>query len=126
MYWFIKAFKQGLDFSGRARRKEYWMYMLFYILIIFLLFLIFVFASAHIRNEWPVRLLMIFMLPGILPGLAVTIRRLHDIGKSGFWIFIAYVPVIGGIWLLSLMTVEGDYHENKYGPNPKLTKTIIT
>jgi uncharacterized membrane protein YhaH (DUF805 family) len=54
-----------------------------------------------------------------LPALAVTVRRLHDTGKSGFWIFIALIPLIGSIWLLVLLCTEGTAGENKYGPDPK-------
>jgi len=55
----------------------------------------------------------------LVPGLAVCVRRLHDIGKSGWWVLIGLVPVIGGIWLLVLMCLDGEPKENQWGANPK-------
>ena len=62
---------------------------------------------------------MLFALAMSLQGCAVTVRRLHDIGKSGWFIFIALIPIVGGIWLLVLMCRDGIPEENQYGPNPK-------
>ena len=64
----------------------------------------------------------LYSLAIILPSLAIEIRRLHDIGKSGWWIFIALIPLVGSIWLLVLLATEGQPGENQYGPDPK---TII-
>ena len=61
----------------------------------------------------------IYMLAVLVPSIAVTIRRLHDIGKSGWWLLISLIPIIGGIWLLVLTCFDGQPHENQYGPNPK-------
>lgn len=60
-----------------------------------------------------------YFLAILIPGLAVIVRRLHDIGKSGWWFLINLVPIIGFIWFLALMVTEGDLRDNKYGPNPK-------
>ena len=55
----------------------------------------------------------------IIPGISVFVRRMHDIGKSGWWYFIALIPIIGGIWLLVLCLTEGTHGDNEYGPDPK-------
>ena len=65
---------------------------------------------------------LIYSLAMLIPGLAVCVRRLHDIGKSGWYVLIALIPIIGGIWLLVLMCKEGDMANNEYGPNPKLAE----
>lgn len=61
----------------------------------------------------------IYFLAMIIPGLAVAVRRLHDTGKSGFFILLAFIPLIGAIWILILLFTDSDFGENKYGPNPK-------
>jgi len=61
----------------------------------------------------------LYVLAMLLPGLAVSIRRLHDIGKSGWYIFISLVPFIGGIWLFVLLVTDSEPLANEYGPNPK-------
>ena len=66
----------------------------------------------------------LYMLAVLLPTLAVEIRRLHDIGKSGWWIFISLVPLAGSIWLIVLLATDGQPGENQYGPNPKETAVV--
>ena len=61
----------------------------------------------------------LYALVVLIPGLAVAVRRLHDVGKSGWMILIALIPIIGAIWLLVLMVTDGNPGENQYGPNPK-------
>ena len=121
MNWFLKAFKQYAVFSGRARRKEYWMFVLFAFIIQIL--------AAVLDNLLDITFPGPYMFYGpiyiiaglvmILPNLAVTIRRLHDTGKSGWFIFISLIPFIGSIWLLVLMFTNSQPGENSYGPNPK-------
>jgi len=62
---------------------------------------------------------LIYLLAVMIPGLAVSVRRLHDIGKSGWMVLISLIPIVGGIWLLVLTVTEGTFGENQYGPNPK-------
>ncbi|MFD3805685.1 DUF805 domain-containing protein [Streptomyces sp. NPDC058611] len=113
MNYYIDVLKKYAVFSGRARRKEYWMYALFNVGIIIVLSIL----DAVIGTS-PI-LVGIYALGVFLPGLAVTVRRLHDIGKSGAWFLIALVPLIGGIWLLVLTATEGQPQANEYGENPK-------
>jgi uncharacterized membrane protein YhaH (DUF805 family) len=66
---------------------------------------------------------LLYSLFVIIPGLAVLVRRLHDVGKSGWWMFIALVPIIGWIWILVLLFTDSNAGENLYGPNPKTGET---
>lgn len=112
MNWYLDVLKKYADFKGRARRKEYWMFVLFNVIISIVI------SSVGALIEMPL-LGNLYSLAVLLPGLAVGVRRLHDINKSGWYILIALIPLIGAIWLLILLAKEGDVGENQYGPNPK-------
>ena len=120
--WFIRAVWHFADFNGRARRREYWMFTLFNIIFYFawsiMTGVIFALSNAYSETGLTVALYGYFVMM-MLPGMAVTVRRLHDIGKSGWMILVGLIPLVGGIWLLILMLTEGDLLDNKYGPNPK-------
>ena len=88
------------DFNGRARRKEYWMFTLGNLIVAVVIGVV----AGLIK--FPL-LVSLYGLAVLVPGLAVCVRRLHDIGKSGWWVLIGLVPVIGGIWLLVLMCLDG-------------------
>ena len=119
MNWYVTVIKQYANFNGRARRKEYWMFALFN--------LIFLIAAMILDNIlgttiWilPYGYLYIaYSLFVMLPSIAVAVRRLHDIGKSGWMLLISLIPLIGGIWLLVLYVTDSQIGENQYGPNPK-------
>ena len=121
MNWYIKVLKQYVDFNGRARRKEYWMFVLFNFIIAFVLGFIDGILGLQIGSgAQAIGVLgLIYSLGVFLPGLAVSVRRLHDIGKSGWMVLIAFIPIVGAIWLLVLYCKEGDPGDNQYGPNPK-------
>ncbi len=114
MKWYFEVLKKYAVFSGRARRKEYWMFLLFHIIIIIALGVI---ESIVGTNSV---IALFYMLAILLPGLAVTVRRLHDTGKSGWWLLIGLVPLIG-IVILVFMVQDGQAGDNQYGPNPKVT-----
>ncbi|OGU59009.1 MAG: hypothetical protein A2X64_03885 [Ignavibacteria bacterium GWF2_33_9] len=114
MDWYLKVLKQYVDFNGRARRKEYWMFVL-----INFIFMILASILDYIIGTYFV-IYSLYALAILLPALAVGIRRLHDLGKSGWWIFISLIPLIGAIWLLILMFTEGQRQANEYGPDPKV------
>ena len=123
MQWYIKVLKQYADFSGRARRKEFWMYTLFTIIFAILarvldnvLGLDFKFNGESLLFGW---MYLAYVLVTFIPGIAVTVRRLHDTNKSGWWGLIALIPILGSIWLLVLEVTEGDKGKNDYGPDPK-------
>lgn len=121
MNWYLKVLKQYADFEGRARRKEYWMYTLFNFLFALSIILLAVIVGSVIDKGFIFFYLLyiLYALGTLIPGLAVSVRRLHDTGKSGWMILVSLIPFIGGIWLLVLLATEGDGGENQYGPNPK-------
>lgn len=123
MNWYLDVIKKYAVFSGRARRKEYWMFVLINFVIIMVLEGLFIFPTLMSGSgEFPTFgyiLVMLYALAIFLPALGVMVRRLHDVGKSGWWYFIALIPFIGGIWLLVLLIGDSQPGTNKYGPNPK-------
>ncbi len=119
MKWFLKALVQFADFNGRARRKEYWMFAIFQLL--FLIAAMLTDNAMQITFE-PLFYGPIYLVTAIaffIPGLAVTVRRLHDVGKSGVMYFIVLIPIVGAIWMLVLLARDSQPFENAYGPNPK-------
>ena len=125
MDWYLKALKQYTDFKGRARRKEYWMFVLFY--VIFAIYAVVIDDDRRLSVEGygygPI--FGLFTITMIVPFLAVGVRRLHDIGKSGWTLLIGLIPLIGSIWLLALMVIDGDQTENEYGTTPKEINDLI-
>ncbi len=119
MSWYLKVLKKYACFSGRARRKEYWMFALFNIIFCLLAMIVDNVAGTKIRGLPYGLFYCIYALAVLIPGLAVTARRLHDVGKSGGFIFIVLIPIVGFIWLLVLTCLNGNQDENAYGPNPK-------
>jgi uncharacterized membrane protein YhaH (DUF805 family) len=108
--------KRYVDFQGRARRREYWMFFLANFLISFLFLLL----GGVIMNSSEVAVPnMIYSLAVLLPSLAVGARRLHDTGKSGWWLLIALVPLVGPIMLIVFLATEGNKGANAFGPDPK-------
>jgi uncharacterized membrane protein YhaH (DUF805 family) len=119
MNWYLAVLKNYVGFSGRARRKEHWMFVLFHIIFLIVAMILDTMLGTNIAPLPYGVIYFVYSLAIFLPALAVTVRRLHDTGKSGFWIFIALIPLIGSIWLLVLLCTEGTAGENKYGPDPK-------
>jgi len=119
MKWFVIVLKKYAEFSGRSRRAEYWYYVLFYVLILVGLSIIDS-ATGMFDAERGVGVLSsLFALGTLIPTIAVTVRRLHDTDRSGWWILLELVPVIGGIVVLVFTCLDGTPGSNKYGPNPK-------
>ena len=102
------------NFNGRARRKEYWMFFLVNIIIAFVLGFI-----AGLISPKLVIIANIYSLAVLIPGIAVAVRRMHDVGKSGWFYLVAFIPFVGGIWILILFCTEGTQGPNQYGPDPK-------
>jgi uncharacterized membrane protein YhaH (DUF805 family) len=118
MNWYFKVLKQYAVFSGRARRKEYWMFTLFNIIVSFIL----VIGEGIIGDITGADLSIISWLYGlaiVLPSIGVSIRRLHDIDRSGWWFLLSLIPILGEIALLIFYVKDGTPGENQYGPNPK-------
>lgn len=114
MNYYLTVLKNYAVFTGRSQRAEYWYFVLFNIIISIVLGII----SALISDDAGI-LRGLYSLAVLIPGLAVSVRRLHDIGKSGWMLLIALIPLIGAIWLLIIMARDSDFGENKYGLNPK-------
>ena len=121
MNWYLKCWKQYADFSGRARRKECWMFTLFNAIIILALVLITVMMQfvTTVGAGIFAFLYVAYLLATLIPGLAVAVRRLHDVGKSGWWYLIGFVPLVGVILLIVWFCTDGQPGENKWGANPK-------
>lgn len=119
MDYFISALKNYATFTGRARRSEYWFFYLFYFIFLVLAVILDNLLGITIEDTGIGPLYFVSILAMIIPGLAVTVRRLHDVGKSGWFYFIVLIPIIGSIWLLVLMATDGKPGRNQYGTNPK-------
>ena len=119
MNWYLKALKKYAVFSGRARRKEYWMFSLFNIIIVLALAFVEGITGVAPQSDQSI-LAVVYLFAALLPGLAVTVRRLHDTGRTGWWLLISLVPIIGSLVLLVFMVQDSQQSENRYGPNPKL------
>lgn len=112
MNYYIDAFRNYANFKGRSRRKDYWMFVLFNIIVTFVLAIIGSLLGITILST-------IYGLAVFIPSLAICFRRLHDIGKSGTWILIGLVPLIGGITLIVFFCTDSQEGDNMYGRNPK-------
>jgi len=113
MNWYISVLRDNyVNFSGRARRQEYWMFILFHVIACVVLAGI----SISLENFYAIG---IYAVVTFLPTLAVVVRRLHDVGKSGWFILVRFIPLIGSIWLFVVLVTEGEHNRNQYGHNPK-------
>ena len=120
MSWFFGVYKKYAVFSGRARRKEYWFFTLF-VTIAFILLAIVDGITGTLDPMSGVGLTtVIFALGSILPSIAVSVRRLHDTDRSGWWFLISLIPLIGGIVLLVFCCLDSSPGQNRFGANPKL------
>jgi uncharacterized membrane protein YhaH (DUF805 family) len=120
MECFFKVLGKYADFSGRAQRKEFWMFMLFYVALGIDAIVIEALLAGGINNDIPISL-VVYLIAMILPSLAVTVRRLHDTGKSGWWILVRLIPVAGNIGLFIWLFKDSQKDSNRYGDNPKTT-----
>jgi len=118
MSWYLEVLKKYAVFSGRARRKEYWMFFLINLLISAVLIAIDSLIGTFSQTGFGL-LQGLYSLAVLIPSIAVTVRRLHDTGRTGWWILIGLIPVIGGIVLLIFMLLDSQPGVNQYGPNPK-------
>lgn len=113
MKFYIDALtKNYANFKGRARRKEYWMFTLGNVIMGLILGLVAGFTEIYFIP-------FIYSLAVLIPSLAIFVRRMHDIDKSGAWFFVSFIPLLGGIWLLILTCTSGTRGANEYGNNPK-------
>jgi uncharacterized membrane protein YhaH (DUF805 family) len=118
--WYLEVLKKYTVFDGRSRRSEYWYFALFNFLISIVLNLVDVGIGTYNSGARIGLLSAIYALAVLIPGIAVAIRRLHDTNRSGWWILIAFIPIVGAIILIVFMVQDSDAGENQYGANPKL------
>jgi uncharacterized membrane protein YhaH (DUF805 family) len=112
MNWYLEVLKKYAAFSGRARRREFWYFVLFNFIIIIILSIIDQAIGSAILST-------IYSLAVLIPSIAVTVRRLHDTNRTGWWVLIGLIPIIGFIVLLIFTVQDSQKGENQYGPNPK-------
>ena len=119
MNWYLTVLKNYVGFTGRARRKEYWMFALFNMIFAIVAIILDVILGTNFGTLTYGLFYMVYALAVFLPGLAVGVRRLHDVGKSGWMLLIGLIPIVGAIWLLVLLVTDSKMGENQYGLNPK-------
>lgn len=119
MNWYFEVLNKYAVFNGRARRKEYWFFVLFNVLISLLLSI----ADGLTGTLNPLTgvgvLGGVYMIAIMIPSIAVAVRRLHDTGRSGWWLLISLIPVVGGLVLLYFLVLDSDPESNEYGECPK-------
>lgn len=125
MNWYLAVLKNYTGFNGRARRKEYWLFALFNLIFSFGAIWLDNLAGTAMPDLGYGPIYGIYLLAILIPGLAVSVRRLHDIGKSGWMLLVGIIPIIGALWLLILMCTDSDAGENQYGTNPKTVSTQL-
>jgi uncharacterized membrane protein YhaH (DUF805 family) len=116
MNWYLEVLKKYAVFSGRARRKEYWFFFLFNVIITIVLAVIDIVTGIGLLTGT-------YLLAMFIPGIAVSVRRLHDTGRSGWYMLIAWVPLFGPIVLLVFLAQDSQPGQNQYGANPKEATT---
>jgi uncharacterized membrane protein YhaH (DUF805 family) len=119
MQWYTDVIKKYAEFSGRARRKEFWMFALFNVIISIILSIIDNIIGTTFGSANQGVLSSIYSLAVLLPSIGVGIRRMHDTNRSGWWILITLVPCIGWIIYIVFAAQEGVAGDNQYGPDPK-------
>ncbi len=126
MKYYLKALQNYTEFSGRSTRSEYWFFVLFNFIFAITAMIIdnilgTTFKMDTINGAMIIPygyIYLLYALAVFLPSLALTVRRLHDVGKSGWFILIGLIPIVGAIWLLVLMVTDSDPRDNEYGSNP--------
>lgn len=114
------AFDSYCRFQGRSSRSEYWWWVLFVSILSFCIGIIegiLGFSMTAVRTTSGILSLVL-----LLPGLGLSVRRLHDIGKSGWWILLGFIPVVGAIILITWFARNSEMTENRYGPMPNMAR----
>ncbi|TMP28199.1 DUF805 domain-containing protein [Pseudoalteromonas rubra] len=116
---YLSVLKNYTEFKGRARRKEYWLFMLCNLIVMIVLGLIDMMLGLYSEEAGVGLVSGLYALAVIIPSIAVGVRRLHDIGRSGWWLLLTFVPLVGPLVLLVFNVMDSKPGENEYGPNPK-------
>ena len=119
MNWVKTVFRKYATFQGRAQRAEYWYFVLFYVIVYMVLgFLDGSLSRPAEEPSWGL-LSGVFALATLVPSIAVSVRRLHDTNRSGWWMLVMFVPLIGQLVMLIFMVLDGTPGDNRFGSNPK-------
>ncbi|MDD3116358.1 MAG: DUF805 domain-containing protein [Victivallaceae bacterium] len=113
MNWYLDVLKKYAVFDGRARRKEYWFFVLFNVIIS----LVLGFVDGLLSSPGIIGVIYGFAV--LIPSIAVSVRRLHDINRTGWWLLIGLIPLVGTIVMLIFMVTDGTTGDNQYGADPK-------
>lgn len=119
MNWYIGVLKKYAVFRGRARRKEFWTFIFFNLMATFVLSFLDIMMGTFNWATGGGPLSGLYGLGVLIPSVAVTVRRLHDTGRTGWWFLIGFIPVVGALILLYFMISDSQPGTNEYGPNPK-------
>lgn len=119
MNWYFTVLKKYLVFSGRARRKEFWYFQLISLFFILLLTFIESAITAKVFDPESAMAVKVYCVGMFLPAIGVTVRRLHDTGRSGWWSLIGIIPIVGLLVLAIFLLLDSQAGKNSYGPNPK-------
>ena len=125
MVWYLEALKKYAVFGGRSRRKEYWYFVLFSLIVSLVLSAVDALLGTFSSSTNVGLLGGLYGLAIIIPTIAVSVRRLHDIDRTGWWVLISLVPVIGTIVLLVFAVLDGTPGQNRFGPNPKASGKVV-
>ena len=123
MNYFLDALKNYATFSGRATRQQYWMYILFYIVFYFIAVMLDINLGQFDKEKMTGFISTFYTFGLLLPTVAILARRLHDIGRSSWWILLILIPVIGSLVILIMTLMDSQKNENKYGVSLKYANT---
>ena len=120
MDYYLKVLKNYAVFDGRARRKEYWLFVLFNVIVVIVLSIVDHLLGTYDKETEAGLIGSIYSLALIIPSIAVSIRRLHDTDKSGWWLLLHLIPLFGSLVLLIFFISDSQRETNRFGVNPKL------
>jgi len=126
MHWYFDVLKKYAVFQGRASRSEFWFFALFNFIAVILLAMLSGLTGTF-NPEYGIGLFDgLYTLAVFVPNLAVSVRRLHDTGRAGWWLLLLLIPLLGALALLVMFVLNSNPDDNEYGPNPKLTQEKLT
>ena len=127
MEYMLLPLKRYADFSGRSRRKEYWMFILGYTVSLIALAILALLLGGQPSGGTSLMVILLGLLVLLLlvPSLAVQVRRFHDQDKSGWLVLLNFIPYVGGLIVLVFMCLEGTRGDNRFGPDPKQTAADV-
>jgi len=120
MNWYFAVLKKYAQLNGRATRQEFWMFSLFHLIFLILALILDNVLGTTFQDSYYGIIYFLYIVGTALPSLAVAVRRLHDIGYSGWWFLINAIPYIGPVLLLIFLAKDSQPDKNKYGANLKL------